>query len=150
MNPLADLRDIQLPAEPGLWPPAPGWWLLALVMLALTVWSARRLHARWRLRQRRQRLLGELGRLLAAADDPVARLQAASQLLRRAARRDHPQALLLRDEAWLRFLDGSLAGQPFSRGAGRLLLDGPFRPQLAAEEVEPVLQLVRLRLRSDW
>ena len=33
-DPLKDLKDIQLPIEPGLWPLAPGWWLLMLAIIA--------------------------------------------------------------------------------------------------------------------
>ena len=36
---LSNLRDIVLPAEPGLWPLAPGMWLLLSVLLSLLVWA---------------------------------------------------------------------------------------------------------------
>ena len=32
-DPLSQLKDIHLPATGGFWPPAPGWWLLALILL---------------------------------------------------------------------------------------------------------------------
>ena len=41
MNPLDQLADIHLPADPSWWPPAPGWWLaggLLLVALLLSCW----------------------------------------------------------------------------------------------------------------
>lgn len=51
---LDQLRDIQAPPSAGPWPPAPGWWLLAaLVMLMvalITFWSLRR-HRRHRPRR---------------------------------------------------------------------------------------------------
>lgn len=37
-NPLADLKDIHVPADLGWWPPAYGWWLLTLIVLSLTTW----------------------------------------------------------------------------------------------------------------
>jgi len=32
-NPLVNLKDIHLPPPVSFWPPAPGWWILALLMI---------------------------------------------------------------------------------------------------------------------
>jgi hypothetical protein len=40
---LAQLADIHLPPPVSFWPPAPGWWVLAFVVLALLIW----LVAKW-------------------------------------------------------------------------------------------------------
>ncbi|HAU18090.1 MAG TPA: DUF4381 domain-containing protein, partial [Marinobacter adhaerens] len=34
-DPLSQLRDIHLPETGGLWPPAPGWWVLAILLIAV-------------------------------------------------------------------------------------------------------------------
>ncbi|MBN8801774.1 MAG: hypothetical protein ABS96_25240 [Lysobacteraceae bacterium SCN 69-123] len=117
------LRDVHLPAAPGGWPPAPGWWLLSgALLLGLGVLVALRL----RRRRRRRRWQSLFDGALAAAPGPAARLGMASELLRRAARRSDPDAALLQGEAWLQFLDGG-HGHDFSTGDGRMLLDGGFR-----------------------
>ncbi len=45
-DPLSQLRDIHIPAPGGLWPPAPGWWILLLILIvlavAITLWIRRR------------------------------------------------------------------------------------------------------------
>ena len=43
MDPLAQLKDIHLPANVHSYPIAPGWWLLALVILTLVIYGALKL-----------------------------------------------------------------------------------------------------------
>lgn len=40
-DPLAQLRDIHLPPAITWWPPAPGWWILTIVLLAALVFGLR-------------------------------------------------------------------------------------------------------------
>jgi hypothetical protein len=147
MSPSLPLRDIQLPAEPGWWPPAPGWWVVAaLLALVFGYLGIRLLRRRQHQRRRRQRLHQLDEALSAAAPDGPARIAAGSELLRRLARRDAPQALNLQEEAWLAFLDRGLPDAPFSTGPGRLLLDGAYRRDLDPALVESALQVVRRRV----
>jgi hypothetical protein len=136
------LRDIHQPPAPPWWPPAPGWWLVgALVVAALAVWAALRLR-----RQRHHAAQAAVfDAALAAAATPSDRIAAMSELLRRAARRRDPAADRLQGEAWLAFLDGDDAAHPFTGGAGRLLLDGGFRRDVAPAQVAALLPLARAR-----
>lgn len=127
------LRDIHLPAPPPLWPPAPGWWALAALVLML-LW----LLWRWLRAWRRRRRFGRQFDLALSIPDPQQRLVAISSLLRRAARRRDRAAAQLRGEDWLSWLDrqlGPKAGAPFVSGAGRVLVDGLYAPQVDAHAV---------------
>lgn len=125
---LPELRDIHLPPEPAIWPPAPGWWLLALLALAalgLALWRARRALLR---RRRRQRLIDELEQLRPAGGDAAAVTQylaGLSQFLRRLARAVRADTVSLRGDDWIRFLDRH--GDGFHAYAGALT-DAPYRP----------------------
>jgi Domain of unknown function (DUF4381) len=151
------LRDIHLPPEPSWWPPAPGWWLLAAIAIVAMVLGTRALLRYRRERRRRLALHAEFEAAVAIVD-PVARLAAISQLLRRAARLQRPAAAALHGEAWLRFLDGiddatgaapsTESTHPFSAGVGRALLDGPYRAQTDAQVVEALIAPARARFRS--
>jgi len=145
------LRDIHLPAEPHWWPPAPGWWLLAAVLLVLLA-VALRYGLRARRRRRHARQLDALVQAeLARHDDHAdgAALAAAlSQLLRRAARASEPRAAALDGDAWLHWLDGNDPAQPFSHGPGRILAGAPYQRTLPRAAVDAALPLVRARLRS--
>ena len=56
----------------------------------------------------------------------------------------------LTGEAWLQWLDLALGDARFSAGAGRLLIDGPYRPQ-AREGVDELLALCRkFRKMHAW
>lgn len=134
------LRDVHLLPAPAWWPPAPNWWWLAAAIAGLAI--------AWRIpRARRARRLRAAGRYfdnaMAAAASPAQALARASELLRRAARAVRPEADRLHGDAWLAFLDDGAGG--FVDGAGRLLLDGPYRAEVPREEAEAALALARAR-----
>jgi len=143
------LRDIHLPPEPSWWPPAPGWWVVAMLLLLLCAWLLRRALRQRRLRMAQRSLQREFDAACVAhpsSTDAAGQVAALSLLLRRATKQYAPQALALRDEDWLAFLDDEDTAQPFRRGAGRLMLDGPFRPGVVPEEADALAQAVRARL----
>jgi hypothetical protein len=143
------LRDIHLPPPPAWWPPAPGWWLVFALSIAVLAWVSWRLLRRAAQRRAKRVLRHEYDRIRhdhPSASDAARQVAALSELLRRAARRHQPQALTLKGEDWLAFLDGDEEGDPFSRGPGRLLLDGPYRPVVASEDADALAEVVRARL----
>ena len=141
------LRDIHLPAEPGWWPPAPGWWLLAVLVLVALVFAWRLWSRRRRLTHRRRDLVQEFDTLLQQhPHDAPARVAEISLFLRRAGKRYAPAAHTLRDDAWLSFLDADDPERPFSRGPGRVLIEGPYRANVAAEDADALARVVRTRL----
>jgi hypothetical protein len=134
------LRDVHVPPAPALWPPAPGWWFVIGVVALLLAFGAVML---WRRRQRLrawQRMFDEAGR----APQPALQAAAISELLRRAARRVDPKADRLLGDDWLRFLDGK-HGADFSRGPGRILLDGGYRRELDERQFAQAKAAARTR-----
>lgn len=140
------LRDVHPGVAPPWWPPAPGWWLVAAVVLLLSF-------ALWWWLRRRDRRRAAILRLfddaVAAADTPARQVAAISELLRRAGRRMDAQADRLQGDDWLRFLDRGSQASEFAEGAGRLLLDGPYRPDVDAGAAEALRVLARRRY-LDW
>lgn len=148
------LRDIHLPDAPGFWPPAPGWWILAVLVLvfACLLWRALRPHlAR---RAWRRQLAAELQRVdqqHPPATHATEHVAALSVLLRRLAIRHDAANAALTGEAWLAFLDGADPARPFANGPGRLLLDGPYRPRVEPEQALALRTLVGQALaQREW
>ena len=134
------LRDVHVPAAPSLWPPAPGWWLLAaavLILSAIIGWT------RWR-RLRRMRAWQAMFDEACGKASPAEQVAAISELLRRAARQVDARADKLQGDEWLRFLDGKTRSD-FSEGPGRLLLEGGYRRMVDAGELASSRDLARAR-----
>jgi len=117
---LQNLNDIVLPGAVPWWPPAPGWYAVLAVLLALLLWVSFRALKAWRKNTYRRQALRELASIeargcAAAADVPV--------LLTRAALSAWPRAgVAARTGAgWHAFLDRTAPGAGFSGGPGVLL-----------------------------
>jgi hypothetical protein len=137
-DPFANLRPLHMPDAVSWWPPAPGWWLLALLSIALLVWGIRAL-LRWRrgsrYRQTALRELEELRASLATQGDVHAFAAAANKLLRRAALVRYPRAdvAALCEAEWLQFLDRTAGRALFATGTGDALTRVAYDPRAACD-----------------
>lgn len=148
-DPLAELRDWHLPDPVAWWPPAPGWWLVALSLGLALVLMARGWR-RWRqvaaIARAAQHELAQLERELAVHGDRRRHLAALSQLLRRLALMRYPRAQVagLTGDDWLAFLDATGGHGEFSQGVGRVLVESAYRPASAiAFDPESLAALIR-------
>ncbi len=109
-DPLAQLRDIHLPEPVSAWPPGPGWWVLAgllvLTLLALAFWLWRR-HQQNAWRRSAHTALSEAHSNWQENGDPDGYLQHANVILKRAALVRFPRedVASLSCERWDAFLD---------------------------------------------
>jgi hypothetical protein len=153
-DPLSQLADIHLPQDVAFWPPAPGWWLLAALLLAALAWFAWRRFRQWQESQRLRHALAELRTVLAtfsAVEDEAARNRAGltllyqiNSLLKRVALARHPGSgvAALTGRAWLDWLDAHGGGGAFANGPGQVLAEGEYRPRFDAD-AEALAALVR-------
>lgn len=136
---LQQLRDIHLPADPVWWPPAPGWWLLALVVLGLTIWAVQKLKAARRrrapLKLARQYYEEVYASFARGEIDGPAYLQATNELLKRLFVHGigDDRARSANDETWLTYLNEQSGSVSFTEGPGAQLGNQRFRPTPSAD-----------------
>lgn len=157
INPLAQqlaaqlpLKAEHLPPEIGAWPPAPGWWLLALLVLVLVVLGWRR----WQ-RYRNHPVTAALKELKRIEQDPdcadcTRQALACSILLRRTAISLYPRAEVaaLTGQPWLDFLCETSVKRPMGHKEAQALIRASY--QLGATyNTEAVLQWLRRWLKAQ-
>ena len=137
-DPLAQLRDIHLPGALAETWPAPGWWLLALLLAlglsAAIIW----LYRHWRSNRYRREALRELQALHHAwlrQGDERHYLNALQHLLKRTALTgfNREQVASLTGESWVAFLDESIGSRDFSTGDAQVLIDGNYNPGISVQ-----------------
>jgi len=145
-NPLENLRDIHLPDTISAWPPAPGWWILALLLISLLIWLGWKI---WNKYQQKQLLRLSLANVIKLESDyqqhqdPQLLVRQYSSLLRRVALARFPrqQVASITGSRWLEFLDNSSDTKLFDSEIGRLLLDGPY--QKSSDNIDNIDTLTR-------
>ena len=124
------IRDVHLPVNPEFWPPAPGWWVLAVTVLVLLLWITTRLLRLWRRSRLQKEILASLDELQRQySDEQIPHFLAeVSILLRRVALMKFPrqQVAALTGKGWLSFLDQHGGDGQYSNGVGSVLAAGPY------------------------
>lgn len=152
------LRDIHLPEPTGLWPLAPGWWMLIALALAGIGWLAYRAFKKYRLNAPRRYAM----RALAAAEsdyrehrNPVELSKQVSKLLRRGMLAYAPRREVagLTGDDWLRRLDRGMPVKYFNTEQGRRLLQLPYRDprgDFSDVDLDALLKAARMRLATPF
>jgi len=148
---LSQLHDIHLPQGISWWPPAPGWWGLALLVCLLLAggWYLWRW---WRKRDpapSKKALLAEALREMDQIDDALQSEDAAaiatlSALMRRIAVQLDAGTAGLTGDLWLQWLDQHWQQDDFTAGIGRTLIKAPYRPVSTADT------MALARVCRDW
>lgn len=157
-DPLAQLQDIHLPAEIGLWPPAWGWWLLLIVSIAVVsalVFFIKRKKSRNAYRALAIKELTKINQQYSEEQNSEY-LQAVSIILRRTALSGFGNQFnaSLKGDDWLQWLDeqSPKTNHQFSQGVGRVLLIGPYQksPQFDRNELQKLCALWINEHRNQW
>ncbi len=144
-DPLSALRDLHLPPVTGFWPPAIGWWLVAILLCALLGY----LFYLWKKRSEARRpalaALQTLEQISTSNDSEIFKLQQLSVLLRRFALNcfERSQVAGLNGDSWLVFLDDHLPGSHFCNGGGRPLATAPYQEINSEFDIDSMIDLVK-------
>lgn len=148
------LYDIVSPDAVPLWPPAPGWYVVAGVIVAVVAWGCWSAWRLWRAAAYRRAALGELAAIEQTAVDAEHLAQGIASLdalLKRTALAAFPRSTVasLSGVTWLRFLDETGDTTKFTKGSGQLLAELPYDPKAAANADLPKIREL-FELASRW
>lgn len=150
-DPLSQLADIHLPYPVSFWPLAPGWWVLIGILVVIAIWMLVLAFRRLLWKKRLEAAQRELDKAIVAYREKLAAnaeskavnqagldyLYEVNKVLNRVAL--YTDAAQSRDiarlsgSAWLAYLDQAYGGNEFSKGAGKVLAEGQYRPIFAGE-----------------
>ncbi len=145
------LRGLHMPAEPGFWPLAPGWWVVMVLLLLAMLWVA---FLWYRKRQRTRQWLLIQSEIEALAErqkkepNATALLTDASMLLRRYEKFHHHQDQVVSQTGrdWIDHLNACHSDNPFDPWA-ELLTEGIYRPEVQFDG-EALLALVSHHIKQ--
>lgn len=144
---LASLHDIHLPSALGIWPLAPGWYVLMLLLAGLGVFGIMRLFV-----SRPKRIaLRSLMAYQTQLSDPVACCANVAVLLKRVALVYYPRVSVacLHGDAWIDFLNHTGKGVDFCLVRTALLVR-PYQSSVHDMEQAMVDAQALLKVARQW
>lgn len=142
------LEPLRTPGAVGWWPPAPGWWVLAIMGLALVGYALRSL---WRFHRRGAPLRAAKAALIVIENanlDNLARASALAELQRRLAMRiaGRKACAGLTGERWAAFLNAMTPGKgPYFDA---LLAELAYQPEIQTHRCEEAHEATRQWLNA--
>ena len=146
---LQQLRDIHLPADVSALPPAWGWWLLGVIVLAVLIGVPYYFWRRYRRNAFKREALAELAHLQTrykSSPQEIALVDDIAALIKRVAITCYGREEVAgrTGDRWLQFLDQSGNTRGFTQGPGRALGANRFRPEQTLD-ADALIDLSR-----DW
>ena len=149
------LRDLHLPDMIGWWPLAPGWWVVAALVIFGFSMLLRYSYRQWRHNAPRRLALRRLAVISTEFDQGSSAAilgKELSELTRRTMLAYAPREAVagLTGDDWLAWLDQGLDDRPFSEGAGKILESLPYMNPEAVDDdtnVRGLLDAVHARLK---
>ena len=150
---LQSLRDIHLPAPISIWPLAPGWYVLMIILIVGLIWLSIKFYQNYQRSVIKKLALTQLKDLHLAYQQQIQTPQqiaaAISILLRRVAlayfRREEIAGLHGRQ--WLNFLNASGNTNEFTATIGNALITAPYQKQFSGS-LESLFQLSQQWVRQ--
>ena len=128
-NPLDNLKDIHMPDAIGLWPLAPGWWVVIIVTSIALVFTSYLLFKFYRSTDYKRVSKKQLSLINEQAMNDTDYIKALNILLKQTALAVNSREKIARlsANAWLEFLDKHVENKAFSQGIGQVLGQGPYQ-----------------------
>lgn len=146
---LAQLKDIHEPSPVGWWPLAPGWYLLAICVIAILVLSIYLYKVRRNsIKRIAKHELDRIERDFAINHNEIDLIKNISQFLRRVMlTTDAEYSASLTGNKWLSLLDEQSKAKVFESGPGRVIVDAPYRQDIKINS-EELLKATRQWMRG--
>jgi len=146
---IKQLHDIHSPPPISLWPPAIGWWIIAIIMILTTAWYFyKNYFITHRVRRAALKKFKQLQRDYSKNQNQL--IIELSILLRRIALAKFPQHQVakLNSNTWLQFLDQTGNTKEFTQGLGQALSVAPYQksPQI---EIDKLMLIIEKWIRQQ-
>ncbi len=135
MDQLSQLKDIQLPETIPLWPPAIGWWVLAVLILIGLIYLCHFIYRSWQKKAVAKLALKQLTIYFAQHQATLNKIKYAQDiniLLKQVALHYYPPILVakLSGNSWVMFLNKTGNTTDFTDGPANILAKAPYATTL--------------------